>query len=292
MKKGTDEGIFYRNNQKSTIHCLKGHTTKRGMCTPPHFHRYCEILYGIDCDMEVWIDDVLENFKSGDICFVYSDETHYIYSEKEQNQYYVIKFSPEILSYDGMMLSEMKYLFPMLGKNGGFRHIISKSEIGEYDVEELFENAADEWEAERAGYEFAVRGDILRLFSVILREWEESSENQLPTIVNDEKAMAVYTAVAYMNEHYDDVNERQLSELLHMSYHHFSRTFKKVTGRTFSQFLTDVRLDRAKKLLLTTTDCVTDIALKTGFSSSSHMISCFKKKTGMTPKMYQKSIKK
>ena len=62
MKKGKDEGIFYKNDQKSTLHCLKEQITKPGICTPPHFHRYNEILYGIDCDINVWIDDALENF--------------------------------------------------------------------------------------------------------------------------------------------------------------------------------------------------------------------------------------
>ena len=289
MKKGKDEGIFYKNDQKSTLHCLKEQITKPGICTPPHFHRYNEILYGIDCDIKVWIDDALENFKSGDICFVHSNETHFMYSKKEQNTYYVVKFSPEILNYDGQMISEMRHLVPMLRKNDRFNHVISQTELENYDMETLFKNIFEEWKAENTGYEFAIRGQILRMFSILLRVWEKS-QSQPFTTLNDESAMAIYTAIAYIDENYDTVSERQISDALHMSYNHFSRTFKRVTGKNFSQFVIDTRIERAKKFLLTTSYSITDIAQKTGFSSSSHLISYFKQRTGMTPGDYKKNI--
>ena len=290
MKKGNDEGIFYRNNQESTIHCLKQHITEPGICAPPHFHKYNEILYGIDCDIKVWIDDTLETFKSGDICFFHSNETHFMYSEKEHNTYYVVKFSPEILNYDGQMLSEMKYLIPVLLKNEKLSHVVSRTELEKYDMENLFRNVFEEWEGENTGYEFAIRGQILRVFSLLLRVWENSKDSHLFETVNDENTMAIHRALAYIEENYDTVSEGQVADILHMSYHHFSRTFKNVTGRNFLQFVIDTRIDRAKKFLLTTSYSITDIAQKTGFSSSSHFISCFKQKTGMTPNAYKKNI--
>ncbi len=288
MKKGKDEGIFFRNGQKSTIHCLKERIQNPGICTPLHYHKYIEILYGIDCDIKVGIDDRLEFFKSGDICFFNSDEAHFMYSEKEENTYYVIKFSPEILSYEGQMLSELRYLIPMLHKKDSLSHVISKAEFDEYETKEIFKNITDEWEREKTGYEFAIRGQILRLLSIIIRVWGKS--NNLYPVENDENTMAIYRALSYINENYDIVNEQELSGNLHMSYHHFSRTFKKVTGRNFSQFVIDKRIDVAKNLLLTTSQSVTDIAQKTGFSSASHFISCFKQRTGMTPNNYKKKM--
>lgn len=288
MKKGKDEGIFFRNDQKSTIHCLKENILNPGICTPLHYHKYNEILYGIDCDIKVWIDDRLEFFKSGDLCFFNSDEAHFMFSEKEENTYYVIKFSPEILSYEGQMLSELRYLISMLHKNDRLSHIIPKTEFDEYEMKEIFENVIDEWNGEKTGYEFAIRGQILRLLSLMFRVWEKSHNPYIGE--NDENTMAVYRALSYINEHYDTVSERELSENLHMSYHHFSRTFKKVTGRNFLQFVIDKRIDVAKNLLLTTSQSVTDIAQKTGFSSASHFIAAFKQRVGMTPNKYKKSI--
>ena len=290
MRKGIDEGIFYRNNHKSTIHCLKEQITKPGICTHLHYHKYIEILYGIDCDIKVWIDDSLENFKSGDICFVYSNETHYMYSEKEQNTYYVVKFSPEILNYDGQMLSGMRCLVPILRKNERFNHVISQTELEKYDMEAVFKNVFEEWKAEKTGYEFAIRGEILRVFSLLLRVWEKSQSLHPFAAANDENTIAIHKAIAYIEEKYDTIIERELADTLHMSYNHFSRTFKKVTGINFLQFVIDTRIDRAKKFLLTTSYSITDIAQKTGFSSSSHFISCFKQRTGMTPNDYRKKI--
>ena len=48
-----------------------------------------------------------------------------------------------------------------------------------------------------------------------------------------------------------------------------------------------VKIKAAKKLLILTQKDMTEIALETGFSTSSHFISCFKKYTGMTPKCFR-----
>ena len=66
MNKGFDEGIFLKNGQKNTLHCLKEQIPKPGVCTPPHYHKYIEILYGIDCDVNIWIDDRLSAFYTDD----------------------------------------------------------------------------------------------------------------------------------------------------------------------------------------------------------------------------------
>ena len=110
------------------------------------------------------------------------------------------------------------------------------------------------------------------------------------TPMTDENALTIYRAAAYIAENCDSISAAQLSEALHMSYSHFSRTFKKVMGKSFSQFLMDARLDLAKKLLLTTSCNVTEIAQRTGFSSASHLISNFRQQTGITPYSYRKHI--
>jgi len=291
MNKGFDEGIFLKNGQKNTLHCLKEQILKPGVCTLPHYHKYVEILYGIDCDVNIWIDDRLETFKSGDICFINPNETHFIYSGRGNNSYYVIKFFPEILSYDGQMLSEISYLLPILYKNGEFPHIIESNVLDLWNVEEIFRDVFTQWEREDMGFEFAIRGQILRLFSALLKVWGNLPNFQAFTPINDETALAIYRTAAYITQNCDNISAWQLSESLHMSYSHFSRTFKKVMGKSFSQFLTERRLDLAKKLLLTTSYSITEIAQRTGFSSASHLISNFRQQTGVTPYSYRKQIK-
>ena len=77
-----------------------------------------------------------------------------------------------------------------------------------------------------------------------------------------------------------------------MSYSYFSRSFKSVMGKNFAKFLNEIKIDAAKRLLLTTNKTITEISMETGFSSSSHFISNFSKSVGITPLAYRKNAYK
>ncbi len=78
-----------------------------------------------------------------------------------------------------------------------------------------------------------------------------------------------------------------LAQLLDMSQFHFSRLFKQSIGITPHQYLSQQRVERAKKLLKKTDRLIIDIALECGFSSHSHLSKQFRQFTGMTPKTYR-----
>jgi len=61
------------------------------------------------------------------------------------------------------------------------------------------------------------------------------------------------------------------------------RRIKDATGKSPSQLITFIRLNKAKSALLTNTDTVAEIAFKYGFSSPSYFSKCFKKEFGVRP---------
>ncbi|WP_181905512.1 helix-turn-helix domain-containing protein [Aestuariispira insulae] len=79
----------------------------------------------------------------------------------------------------------------------------------------------------------------------------------------------------------------QLAELTGMSVFHFLRSFKIRFSVTPYQYLSKLRLERAKNLLLTTQRPISDIALDCGFSNQSHLTMRFKKAIDLTPGQYR-----
>lgn len=63
--------------------------------------------------------------------------------------------------------------------------------------------------------------------------------------------------------------------------------FKETTGSTIKQFLSDYRLNKAKRLLAESDLPVTEVAAATGFGDISHFLAC-SKGTALTPKQYRK----
>jgi AraC-like DNA-binding protein len=85
---------------------------------------------------------------------------------------------------------------------------------------------------------------------------------------------------------------KELAEEASMSKYHLCRGFKKTVGMSPMQFLTAMRVERAKKLLEESSLNVTLIALEVGFNDLSNFIEHFKKIVGSTPTAYKKSIPK
>ena len=71
---------------------------------------------------------------------------------------------------------------------------------------------------------------------------------------------------------------------------HFSYIFKKTLGKSFTDYITLLKIQEAEKLLLSTEMSITDIAYQVGFSSASHFISRFREQKKITPKQFKEKI--
>ncbi len=82
------------------------------------------------------------------------------------------------------------------------------------------------------------------------------------------------------------ISVKEMSNVAHMSSSHFARVFKNETGSAPLEYLTRIRMERVKKLLLAGDKSITEIALECGFSSPSYLSTCFFKKYKMSPSEY------
>lgn len=80
-----------------------------------------------------------------------------------------------------------------------------------------------------------------------------------------------------------DITVDDAANLCAMSQTYFMKFFKKMTGMTFVEYLTSVRMEQAQRLLKTSSDSVSQIAEECGFHNFSYFIRSFKKHFGVTP---------
>lgn len=92
----------------------------------------------------------------------------------------------------------------------------------------------------------------------------------------------------YIQDHIDrDVSLNKLSQAVYLNPTYLSRLFKNVTGTTITEYLLQVRVETAKKLLLKPGKKVQDVALAVGIDSPIYFARIFKKSTGYTPQEYR-----
>ncbi len=83
---------------------------------------------------------------------------------------------------------------------------------------------------------------------------------------------------------------RAVAEDVGMSYFHFSRAFKQSMGMSPTNYIGERRIERAKKLMQETDLPISEVALRSGFSSQSHFTTAFRKIAGVTPKAFRENI--
>lgn len=164
-------------------------------------------------------------------------------------------------------------------------------------------------------HQFIIKKDILSFIKKFMNEYEENSLgrekllNTLSIIITHEfirsilslniikdisiKKDEIQMAINYMNQHFGQkITIEFLSKLSNMSESNFNRTFKRETGVSPIEYLINIRLKKAKRLLRERNINITEISLKCGFYSLSHFSSCFTKQFGISPSDYQSYFNK
>ena len=100
----------------------------------------------------------------------------------------------------------------------------------------------------------------------------------------------VNTVVAYIEEHAaETVGVKKLATVVNMSPFHFARMFKGALGVPPHAYITNVRMERAKKLLESSNLSLREIATTVGYQTQAHFTGVFHKQVGMTPRTYRLS---
>ena len=147
---------------------------------------------------------------------------------------------------------------------------------------------AQELEAPSGGSRMMLDSVSLALTVRMLRTWSSLPERaELPT-----PGLAPWQekrAIELIQTRYaENLTIADLAAVARLSPFHFIRSFKRSVGRPPHQYLTNIRMERARVLLKTTNLTITDVAFETGYQSSGHFASIFRRHYGMTPTAYRR----
>ena len=114
-----------------------------------------------------------------------------------------------------------------------------------------------------------------------IREQAETKEEK-GTV--PEESGSIGRAVQYIeNNFYRNISLEEVSQVVHMNTAYFSTLFKKQTGKKYIDYVTDLRMEKARKLILNTDLKIVNIAEMVGYSSTKHFARIYKEKYGVTP---------
>ena len=152
------------------------------------------------------------------------------------------------------------------------------------DIHQLLLDISEENELHTTGYQLMIKANILKILTLLIRH---SQNSQKPDRLLSRKALEMKrlsSVFDYINQHYTErLTLAEAAEMAFMSPNYFSQYFKKVTGQTFSDYLSGLRIKKAQELLKNSDKSVIDIAMACGFRNMSNFYRMYKKHTGTTP---------
>jgi AraC-like DNA-binding protein/ligand-binding sensor protein len=131
---------------------------------------------------------------------------------------------------------------------------------------------------------------MLRLLAIFGQHLSTLS-NQLSTQADGAEPAAVSRAREFIAKNQDrDVSLAEVAKAVNTSTFYFCKLFKKATGLTFTDYLSRVRVEKAKNLLLNPNLRISEIAYEVGFQSLTHFNRIFRKLTGQSPSAYRSAL--
>ncbi len=256
--------------------------------TPPfwHFHPEIEMVYVKGGHGKRHIGNHLSYYHSGDLVLIGSMLPHTGFTDRltENESETVIQFNIDAFGDNFFGIEEMQDIRQLLtrAKSGIAFHGEAKRQIG-------------------ARMERLVKMDnFARLIELlcILQDmaWTEEYE-----VLNAEgyTLEVEQTDNNRINRVYDHVQTNfqrhisleEIAGISNMTIPSFCRYFKRVSGKTFTQFVNEIRILHARKLLTEEQDSISNVALESGFNNFSYFDRIFKEITGKSPSAYRKQFK-
>ncbi|TPN84418.1 AraC family transcriptional regulator [Aquimarina algicola] len=255
-----------------------------------HFHKELELIYFLKSSGTRYVGNSIHHFNPGDLYLIGSNLPHLF---KNNSEYYlknsitesvdviVVKFEPDFLGEGFMKLSEMKKIKSLLYQsNRGIKFSVPKKSL----IHNLFIDLVKDNGALR----------IIKILEILhtLSQNENfqflCGETQAAFFRREEK-QKIAKIITYLTSNYDKKIElKEIASIAHMTPNSFCRYFKKQTHKSFSQYLNEIRIVNACKLLIEGKLQITTICYQCGFNTITNFNRQFKNLMGITPSEYQK----
>lgn len=252
-----------------------------------HYHTELELVYTKKSEGTRFIGDNISRFQAGELVLIGSNLPHMFQNDEayfEENselraEAHVVHFSPAFLNTSLGEIPELRQI----------HLLIEKAKLGLLFTREASEKVAPLIMDLEELHDLERMLSFLKILSV-LAQASGTTTIATPGFVNhfdqagDAKLDKVYDHV--MQHFQEDIKVDDVADLVSMNKSSFCRYFKKTTQKTFTEFLNEVRIGFACKVLMEKQMGILETSYYCGYNNISHFNRQFKKKVKMSPSDY------
>ena len=231
-----------------------------------HCHDCFEIELILSGTVTQSLNGETQTLGAGDIYLLNPTDFHSVKSNNAE--VFNIMFSESLLDENLLqkILSVEKNLVFHL-ENKEFRNAVS-----------IISQMVDEFDNTHEYSEIYIKNLLECLFIILLRK------NSFTFASSDNKASGIRKSILFMHSHFrENPTMAEAARISGFNMNYFSSLFHKVTGKTYKEYLNDLKLEYAKKLVLSGSLSISEVCFASGFNSLPNFLKTFKLRYGMSP---------
>lgn len=254
---------------------------------PWHFHNEYEILYVIEGTGTSFVADNVEQFESGDLAmlgsnlphFWRSDEKYHMPESQEKINYIVIQFPGDLIRESFFEYPEFHVIQELFQRSSrGIRFFPSFAAKAGKVVLKIVQSS---------GFDRVIL--LLKLLHELAKTNQyrllagELYQQQNHDFTDDRLTKVLHFLTT---QYQQKIELEKVAEIAHLHPSAFCRYFKEKTGKSLSEYVTDLRISYACKLIIEGKLSVSQVCFESGFNNLSNFNRTFKRQTNMTPTKY------
>ena len=255
-----------------------------------HWHEEMEILYieGSGYSVEVDTHDVTTEEAS--FYFLNQEQLHSVELSADCLEYAML-FRPDMLSFSSYDLTQQQLLLPLLGQKLLFPSRIPLASPAGQELKTSLLPLLKSAPAPSAVSLLHAKAVLLETIA-ILSSHKLFLSSESGSGRDSQRILTIKRLLSYIHENYTHrIYLHELADLAGMDPQYLCRFFKRSLGKTLTEYINSLRIEKACQSLRDTDDKILDICYDCGFQNMGHFISCFKRLTRKTPSNYRESLK-
>lgn len=255
-----------------------------------HWHDEIELVFFKKGKFTAYINMIEYEINAPAFMFITSGDIHSIVGEEDCEESALV-FDLKMLSFEYFDGIQYEIIRPLIEKKIQFPNFIFRDDCIWNDVKRIYEGIMTESAHEGLGAFIRIKVYMYELIALL---YENKKFKYLDNISKDNnynisnvKKVLTYIHKNYSNKIYTD----DMAKLIGMNTQYFCRYFKKLVGKTPTEYINEIRIEKATELLSETDRKIIDIAMSCGYDNMGYFIKRFDDQKHMTPSKYRKQIK-
>lgn len=263
--------------------------SRSGPLFDAHLHEhYLQIFYFTHGKAKMHYNQTACDVTSPDILLINRHELHYGENASPELRYFVFRIDLKLLSSYHIDPCCQKYLEPL--ENG---LILFKNHIESQEISALLERIISECRERRGGYEFKIIAGVFELLGELLRNYKGKLYTQRNVEILMKKTKRFADVFNFIEKNYThNISLSEVSAVAHMSEGYFCRMFRQSTGRSLTDYVNRLRIEKAILFLNQGICNVTEASMSVGFDDINYFSRVFKKYMKQSPANYLQNDRK